>query len=79
MQYTQFITRTEFNNNKAIQYINEYVRKARLNGMVIQAAKDFGAVGLPITGYCGDRDVFVGDYRNYSNPIEVVNGKCSNS
>jgi len=80
LQYTQFITRTEFKDNKIVQYINEYVRKSKAerDGNT-GSERFFGAVGLPVIAYCGDRDVFVGDYRNYSNPIEVVNGKLSNT
>ncbi len=77
LQYTQFITRTEFINNKIIQHINENVDKSidGKNGK----ERFFGVVGAQVCGYNGDRDVFVGNYRNYSNPIEVESGKCSNA
>ena len=38
-----------------------------------------GAVGAPITGFDTDRDVFLGDYRTYANPIIVEKGECANS
>ncbi|MBN2012440.1 N,N'-diacetylchitobiose phosphorylase [candidate division KSB1 bacterium] len=38
-----------------------------------------GAIGAAITGYDTDRDVFLGPYRTYANPIAVEKGECSNS
>ncbi|NLK21403.1 MAG: N,N'-diacetylchitobiose phosphorylase [Epulopiscium sp.] len=80
LQYTQFISRTEYKNNKIIQHINEYVKKNNTNtNGATGGQRFFGAVGFPVCAYNGDRDTFIGEYRNYSNPIEVVNGQCSNS
>lgn len=76
LQYTQFITRTEFINNKIIQHINENVGK-KSDGTTGNE-RFFGAVGAEVCAYNGDRDAFVGEYRNYSNPADVENGKCSN-
>lgn len=36
-------------------------------------------VGARITGYDTNREVFLGPYRSYSNPIVVEKGRCSNS
>ncbi len=38
-----------------------------------------GVVGAKISGYETDRDVFLGDYRSYHNPLVVEKGECSNS
>ncbi|MDT8717152.1 N,N'-diacetylchitobiose phosphorylase [Clostridium sp. 19966] len=77
LQYTQFITNTEFKENKIVQRINENVDKDSKgsNGK----ERFFAALGEKISAYNGDRDSFIGEYRNYSNPIDVENGKCSNT
>ncbi len=36
-------------------------------------------VGAKVTGYDTDREVFLGPYRTYANPLVVENGKCTNS
>jgi cellobiose phosphorylase len=36
-------------------------------------------VGARIIGYDTNREVFIGPYRSYSNPIAVEKGKCNNS
>jgi N,N'-diacetylchitobiose phosphorylase len=38
-----------------------------------------GVVGAEITGYDTDRDVFLGPYRSYHNPLMVEKGECENS
>ena len=35
--------------------------------------------GAPVKGFDTDRDVFLGPYRTYANPIAVELGRCSNS
>ncbi|MBN1379276.1 MAG: N,N'-diacetylchitobiose phosphorylase [Gammaproteobacteria bacterium] len=35
--------------------------------------------GADVTGYDTDRDVFLGGYRDYSNPVVVEQGQCKNS
>jgi N,N'-diacetylchitobiose phosphorylase len=39
----------------------------------------FGASGAKITGYDTDRDVFLGPYHSYHNPLVVEKGECENS
>lgn len=75
LQYTQYITKTYFkNNNKIVQTINENVKQS-VNGSTGKE-RFFGVVGAEVAAYEGDRDTFVGEYRNYSNPIAVESGKC---
>ncbi|OPJ56179.1 GH36-type glycosyl hydrolase domain-containing protein [Clostridium oryzae] len=77
LQYTQFITRTEYIENKIVQHINENVDKNDKGSNGLE--RFFGLVGQEVTAYNGDRDSFVGSYRSYSNPIDIENGHCSNS
>ncbi len=75
LQYTQFITRTYYKDNMILQRINEnfYADSEGYNGK----ERFFGAVGGKVCAYEGDREAFVGEYRNYSNPIAIEKG-CSN-
>ena len=76
LQYTLFITRTSFEENKIIQHMNEntgfdengYNNKERF----------FGMVGQPVTAYNGSLSSFIGPYRTFSNPIAVERGRCDN-
>jgi N,N'-diacetylchitobiose phosphorylase len=72
LQYTLFISRTYFKGNMILQTINQNVGKTEdgSNG----SERFFGMAGQKVSKYCGDRDVFIGKYRNYSNPIGVENG-----
>ena len=38
-----------------------------------------GAVGANITGFDTDRDIFIGPYRSYHNPLIVEKGECTGS
>jgi N,N'-diacetylchitobiose phosphorylase len=38
-----------------------------------------GVAGAEVTGFDTDRDVFLGPYRSYNNPLVVEEGKCKNS
>lgn len=84
LQYTQFITKTYFKEDMILQVINE--NNSEVGGSATGDSdvkgepiyRFFGAAGESVKSYDGDRDIFVGDYRNYSNPVSVERGKCSN-
>jgi N,N'-diacetylchitobiose phosphorylase len=45
-----------------------------------QGRHTFQAItGAKVTGYDTDREVFIGPYRTYANPVAVEKGKCNNS
>jgi cellobiose phosphorylase len=73
LQYTLFITRTYFEDNKIKQVINENVSKSEVNGSKAQN-RFMGMAGIPVASYCGSKEDFLGSYRNYSNPIGVESG-----
>ncbi|HEX3037418.1 MAG TPA: N,N'-diacetylchitobiose phosphorylase [Oscillospiraceae bacterium] len=78
LQYTQFITRTEFlNGNMILQRINEFEGKKSdgTNG----EERFFGIAGAKVNAYDGDLQSFLGNYRSYANPIAVESGKCGNT
>ncbi len=71
LQYSLFISKTRFVENKIIQTISE-------NSSTDRRERVFGMVGADINASCGDLASFIGPYRTYSNPIAVETGKCSN-
>ena len=76
LQYTLFISRTEFIKNKIIQHINEYENRDESGSNGLE--RFFGMVGADINSYCGSLEKFIGSYRTYSNPICVEEGDCKN-
>lgn len=76
LQYTLFITRTSFENNKILQHINENSGKDETGSN--HRERFFGLVGAEVSAYNGNLDSFIGSYRTYSNPIAVERGKCDN-
>ncbi len=74
LQYTLFITRTSFEENKILQHINENSGKDATGSN--NRERFFGMVGAPVSAYNGNLDSFIGPYRTYSNPIAVESGKC---
>ena len=76
MQYTQFITRTEFHDNFILQRINEFCHRNPdgSNG----SERFFGVAGVPVSSYTGRREQFLGRER-FDAPQAVRDGKCDNS
>lgn len=74
LQYTLFISRTSFEENKIVQHINENSGRDETGSNHME--RFFGMVGQEVTGYNGNLDSFIGAYRTYSNPIAVERGKC---
>ena len=77
LQYTLFISRTSFEENKIIQHINENDGRDETGSN--HQERFFGMVGAPISAYNGSFTDFIGRYRTYSNPIAVESGKCNNA
>lgn len=76
LQYTLFITRTSFEENKILQHINENDGRDETGSN--HRERFLGMVGAPIADSCGSLSDFIGPYRTYSNPIAVESGKCNN-
>ncbi len=76
LQYTLFITRTYFKDNKIMQMINEnfYKNDAGSNGK----ERFFGIAGTKVDSYNGDKSHFIGAYRSFGNPTAVEDGSCDN-
>jgi len=84
LQYTQFISKTYFKKGYILQAVNENCSEVggESNGLSDRRGNGiyrfFGVSGQEVTAFEGDRDIFIGNYRNYSNPLTVENGKCTN-
>lgn len=76
LQYTLFITHTYFKDSFILQRQNE------TEGGI---SRFLGLADAPVSAYCGDRDVFLGAYRGYANPVGIEMGLqnslnyCTNS
>lgn len=77
LQYTLFITRTSFEGNKVLQHINENSGKDASGSN--HRERFFGLAGADVVAACGNLDSFIGEYRTYSNPVCVENGKLDGS
>ncbi|MBU5471211.1 N,N'-diacetylchitobiose phosphorylase [Falcatimonas sp. MSJ-15] len=82
LQYSQFITKTVFKENRVRQMIHANLDKIE-NGREIDSKivvdRFLGLAGLEVASWCGDKEQFVGRYHRYSNPCGVIEGELSNS
>jgi N,N'-diacetylchitobiose phosphorylase len=85
LQYSQFINKTYFKGDHILQVINENGSElssdvdGRCDVMGDPTCRYFGVAGQRVSAFEGERDAFLGNYRNYSNPVAVESGKCSNT
>ena len=81
LQYSLFITRTLFDENRIRQQIN-----GNLSDIGADAAVDnknvkerfIGLAGAPVSSCCGDLAQFLGNYHGYQNPVGVEKGDLGN-
>ena len=76
LQYTQFISRTEFHGDHILQRINEYW-EPRADGSTGKE-RVFGMVGAPIASHTGRREAFLGRNR-FDAPAGVLAGALDGS
>ena len=76
MQYTQFITVTEFHKDHILQRINQFcgVNEEGENGR----ERFFGLAGAPVVSYTGRRERFLGIHR-FNAPQGVQDGRLDDS
>jgi cellobiose phosphorylase len=74
LQYSQFITRTYYDDNTITQTINENLKHTSED-----ERRFFALAGGEVDSFCGDRDAFLGGYGDYGRPAAVVGGKCDGS
>lgn len=78
LQYTLFITKTHFNENRIMQVVNENCIYSKVNGNSV-VRRFFGLAGSPVVSYCGDKEVFIGRYHSYADPVGVTSGSCGDA
>lgn len=83
LQYSQFITRTEFENDHILQLIHGNLYAVSADGKEVDN-KDvgyrlFGLAGQRVSGYCGNKENFLGRYHGYGDPQGVTTGKLDGS
>lgn len=83
LQYSQFITRTEFENDHILQLIHGNLDAVSADGKEVDN-KDvgyrlFGLAGQRVSGYCGNKEKFLGRYHGYGDPQGVTTGKLDGS
>ncbi len=76
LQYTQFISRTEFKGDHILQHINEYwdAKAGLSNGR----ERFFGLAGAPVASFTGSRESFLGRNRFHA-PQALLDGRCDGS
>jgi cellobiose phosphorylase len=79
LQYTQYITRSGKNGNMLQSGHN--LNLPKLKGDFAEKDQQryafIGLAGAEMTGFDTDREVFLGPYRTYANPLSVEKGSCS--
>ncbi|MEJ5259947.1 MAG: glycosyl hydrolase family 65 protein [Anaerohalosphaeraceae bacterium] len=81
LQYTQFIVRMQVVDNIIDHGINVLLPDSTGSLPHHDGNRHtfLAAVGAQITGFDTDRDVFLGPYRTYRNPLIVEQGRCTQS
>ena len=80
LQYSRFVTATEFHENRIMQYVHPNLRDCGKAGSGDDLEERFiGLAGSPVSSYCGDKRAFLGSYRSYRNPIGVESGNLGNT
>ncbi|MBN2088328.1 N,N'-diacetylchitobiose phosphorylase [candidate division KSB1 bacterium] len=81
LQYTQYIMQMEVVDDIIDHGTNVYIPAEPFDFENHGQARHtfMGLVGAPVTGFETDRDLFLGPYRSYGNPLMVEQGRCTNS
>ncbi|MCI7130170.1 MAG: N,N'-diacetylchitobiose phosphorylase [Lachnospiraceae bacterium] len=81
LQYSLFITRTAFEENRIMQKIHGNLDTLE-NGEQVDnkdvIERFFGLAGAPVSSYCGDKVTFLGRYHGYGDPQGVLCGDLGN-
>ncbi|MBR4373051.1 MAG: N,N'-diacetylchitobiose phosphorylase [Treponema sp.] len=81
LQYSLFIGRTYFDKNRVVHQVHGNladVEKSKPVDNKIVTERFLGLAGSEVSSYCGDKEEFLGAYRNYANPVGVESGDLGN-
>lgn len=81
LQYSLFITKTLFEDNRIIQQIHGNLDGLSENGQIDEkrvTERFFGLAGADVSSYCGEKEHFLGKYHGYGNPQGILSGNLGN-
>lgn len=81
LQYSLFITRTLFEENRIIQQIHGNLDSLSPDRQVDEknvVQRFFGLAGQAVSSYCGNKEHFLGKYHGYGNPQGIAFGDLGN-
>lgn len=87
LQYSQFITKTEFRENRVCQFVHENLADMprEIDHKTVEE-RFFGLAGAEVDSACGSKEDFLGRYHGYHDPAGVSSGNlggtmnyCGNS
>ena len=81
LQYSQFITKTVFCENRVRQMIHanlDSIEDGKDVDDKIVTNRFLGLAGAPVDSWCGSKDEFLGRYNGYDKPLGVTSGKLAN-
>lgn len=81
LQYSLFITRTLFEENRVMQQIHGNLDALPEDEKVDDknvTERFFGLAGAPVSSYCGDKSQFLGNYHGYKDPQGITSGDLGN-
>lgn len=81
LQYSLFITKTLFEQNKIRQLIHgnlDEIEEGKDIDEKTVIERFFGMTGAKVASYCGEKEAFLGRYHGYSNPAGVERGDLGN-
>ncbi|MDO4338865.1 MAG: N,N'-diacetylchitobiose phosphorylase [Eubacteriales bacterium] len=81
LQYSLFITRTLFEENRIMQQVHGNLDALPTDGTVDEknvTERFFGLAGADVSSYCSDKEGFLGRYHGYGNPQGVISGDLGN-
>ena len=82
LQYSLFITNTRFEKNRIIQQLHGNLSSLSEGEMVDNKdtqERFFALAGAEVSSYCGDKEVFLGNYHGYGDPQGVSSGNLGNA
>ena len=80
LQYSLFIGRTKFVDNRVVHTVHGNLEGAEKEvDRKLATDRVFAMVGAKVSSFCGDKDVFLGAYHTYKDPVGVENGDLGNA
>lgn len=82
LQYSRYITRTLYRENRIVQQVHGNLDALDADEEVDEKNVEervLALVGSPVASYCGDKELFLGNYHSYADPVGVSSGDLGNS